>query len=682
VRCCRWLIPFACSLALVGPTAAQDPALTDALAFLLQAEDQRHFDEALLSAAARHPERVVRRHAAMAMGRIGDPGAIPFLVELLADPDTGIAAEAAFALGLIGSAEAVAPLREVVQRAHPDGLIGGVPVDAEAAAALARIGGPDAAEAITEVLTRGVNGVRTGRFSLSAHRVVWEVWRLGARAPVELVAEYARTSVREVQIGALYSLARLRAPEAADLLLEATDHGEAEIRMIAVRALTAAYADSTGLDRGGLASRVRRLVGDDDAQVRITALRSLGTFRDSTLVEPVLDRLSDRDPNVRLQALATLADLGGSVAATRLRETAEGSRSSWAVRRQALIGYARMAGVRALDAVAQWLTTDDWTWRAAGAEALGYIPADTVVPWLLWITEDVDGRVAATAMQSLTAVAPTHAAARARMLMAHRDPVVRAVSAERMAATPDTADIALLTTAWMAAGRDSILDVRLNILSALGRIAALDFAARALVEDVFLARNPTVSSYVLRAAARERFPEAARLWGPPYPAETGYAIDDYRDIVRRILLPAESGSRLPGLVVDSDRGRFEFELFAQDAPLTVHRFLEYVDARLFDNGRFHRVVPNFVIQGGDPRGDGWGGPGQILRDENSRRRYERGMVGLALSGRDTGGSQFFVTHSRQPHLDGTYPLFGRVTSDMRVVDGITLGDRIRQVRRR
>jgi cyclophilin family peptidyl-prolyl cis-trans isomerase len=135
-------------------------------------------------------------------------------------------------------------------------------------------------------------------------------------------------------------------------------------------------------------------------------------------------------------------------------------------------------------------------------------------------------------------------------------------------------------------------------------------------------------------------------------------------------------------VVDSDRGRFEFELFAQDAPLTVHRFLEYVDARLFDNGRFHRVVPNFVIQGGDPRGDGWGGPGQILRDENSRRRYERGMVGLALSGRDTGGSQFFVTHSRQPHLDGTYPLFGRVTSDMRVVDGITLGDRIRQVRRR
>jgi cyclophilin family peptidyl-prolyl cis-trans isomerase len=113
----------------------------------------------------------------------------------------------------------------------------------------------------------------------------------------------------------------------------------------------------------------------------------------------------------------------------------------------------------------------------------------------------------------------------------------------------------------------------------------------------------------------------------------------------------------------------------------VNAFLQLVDQRFFDGRSFHRVVPNFVVQGGDPRGDGWGGPGYALRDEINPNPYERGTVGMALSGPDTGGSQFFVTHSRQPHLDGTYPVIGRVISGMDVVDLVTLGDRIQTIRR-
>ncbi len=93
-------------------------------------------------------------------------------------------------------------------------------------------------------------------------------------------------------------------------------------------------------------------------------------------------------------------------------------------------------------------------------------------------------------------------------------------------------------------------------------------------------------------------------------------------------------------------------------------------------------MPNFVIQDGDPRGDGWGGPGVALRDEVNRRRYQRGTVGMALSGPDTGGSQFFITHSPQPHLDGTYTVIGQVTNGLDVVDRTTQGDGIRSVRRR
>ena len=100
----------------------------------------------------------------------------------------------------------------------------------------------------------------------------------------------------------------------------------------------------------------------------------------------------------------------------------------------------------------------------------------------------------------------------------------------------------------------------------------------------------------------------------------------------------------------------------------------------FDHNTFMRVVPNFVVQTGDPRNDQNGGPGYSIRDEINTQKYTRGAVGMALSGPDTGGSQYFVTHSAQPHLDGGYTIFGRVTGGMsEVVDGIERGDEILSV---
>ena len=92
-----------------------------------------------------------------------------------------------------------------------------------------------------------------------------------------------------------------------------------------------------------------------------------------------------------------------------------------------------------------------------------------------------------------------------------------------------------------------------------------------------------------------------------------------------------------------------------------------------------RVVPNFVIQTGYPRGDQNGGPGYSIRCEINEAPYDRAAVGMALSGKDTGGSQWFVTHSPQPHLDGGYTVFGRVVSGMDVVDKIARGDTLRRV---
>jgi cyclophilin family peptidyl-prolyl cis-trans isomerase len=124
----------------------------------------------------------------------------------------------------------------------------------------------------------------------------------------------------------------------------------------------------------------------------------------------------------------------------------------------------------------------------------------------------------------------------------------------------------------------------------------------------------------------------------------------------------------------------ELELFATDAPLTAYSFVTLARRRYFDGQSFHRVVPNFVVQAGDPRGDGNGGPGYAIRDELNRRRYLRGTLGMALSGPNTGGSQFFVTHSPQPHLDAGYTVFGRLASGGAVLDRIVQGDRIVRIR--
>jgi peptidylprolyl isomerase len=125
------------------------------------------------------------------------------------------------------------------------------------------------------------------------------------------------------------------------------------------------------------------------------------------------------------------------------------------------------------------------------------------------------------------------------------------------------------------------------------------------------------------------------------------------------------------------RGNILMEFYKSAAPFTVMSVLKLATQRGFYRGLpFHRVVPNFVVQGGDPRGDGWGGPGFSLRSEFSSLTYDRGTVGIASAGKDTEGSQFFITHSPQPHLDGRYTIIGRVISGMDAVDRIQVDDHI------
>lgn len=121
-------------------------------------------------------------------------------------------------------------------------------------------------------------------------------------------------------------------------------------------------------------------------------------------------------------------------------------------------------------------------------------------------------------------------------------------------------------------------------------------------------------------------------------------------------------------------GDIRLELFSDIAPFTVQNFIKLAQKDFFDSTKFHRVVSNFVIQGGDPTSSGYGGPEHSIRSEFSDLSYDTGVLGMASSGKDTEGSQFFITHSRTPHLDGRYTIFGRVIDGMEFVNKVMAGD--------
>ncbi len=141
-------------------------------------------------------------------------------------------------------------------------------------------------------------------------------------------------------------------------------------------------------------------------------------------------------------------------------------------------------------------------------------------------------------------------------------------------------------------------------------------------------------------------------------------------------LGAEFAASAPRVVLETNRGEIEISTLPNAAPIHVANFLELAEKGFYDGLLWHRVAPNFVIQGGDPRGDGWGGPGYTLRDEINRQKFQRGTVGMPKAGKDTGGGQIFITHLPTPHLDGNYTVFGRVSRGMEVVDSIEVGDQI------
>jgi peptidyl-prolyl cis-trans isomerase B (cyclophilin B) len=451
-----------------------------------------------------------------------------------------------------------------------------------------------------------------------------------------------------------------------------------------------------------------KLVGDPDWRVRCEVVRALGSEVDAggepvarPVDLPVLVRfLEDPNPNVRVvtaEVLASAGDRGhaigvllGLIEAPDPRLAEVGFTSL--VARLSTVTEADSFDVAAAvgSACEHLLASPHWTCRAAVVGAVDLLPDPTANRVLETLLAD-DGRVAKLA------VGP-YLERRARAgegegslwdrigpalpeLRAHRDPMVRLMTVYGVAGLvdadsvyhPTLTDRDALDELLAATYREARQDPALTDL----REAAVDVASsrtdrvmcRALLEtacgdDDYGVRRAAVSAL---EAAGGPVPRTAE------PVETGRSPRDYRHIVRWANQPHEA-------IVDTEAGRIQVRLFSREAPLTVWSFAQLANQGFYDDGAWHRVVPNFVLQDGCPRGDGWGGPHRRIRCEINHRDYTTGRMGMALSGKDTGGSQFFFTHSPQPHLDGRYTVFGEIVEGHEVADLVTQGLRIRSIR--
>ena len=508
------------------------------------------------------------------------------------------------------------------------------------------------------------------------------------RAPLrsELVGLKRRRSDSSdaVRWKAAYLLGRTRAAAGTRALLGVSGDPNPWVRQHAMRGLTRIAADSGSVPRDSILPALVAGLQDPDAGVRVNALISLVSWQDSTTAAAVAALGRDAVPNVRMQAVIALVGLPGSEARTAAAANANDRSVPLSIRREALLGILRTDTAAVVRIAAGMLDERDPRHRLLGIE-LSAASRGGDAALLSALLRDPDVVVRVAAMNSLGVVsAELEAETRtfAGTLLDDPDPVVRSSAWSvygRKASEPQA--VAALVAGWnreVARGRSGITA---PILGALRRLHLAGGPAARAVDSLFLQRVAAPDNPQLRQSIGN-WPALAAIWGTAPATVVRYTAAEYQAVAERWLLTPAERSRPVVWFETEGKGRVEVELLGDQAPLTVANFLGLVEQKAFDGGEWHRVVPNFVVQdGAGPGSDPIRGVPPI-RVEFNRIRYDTPMLGMALSGPNTGTSQWFINLSPQPHLDGGYTVFGRVVGGQPALAAILQGDLIRSISRR
>lgn len=687
--------------------ATSGPAPSLDIDATLAAIDARRLDPAWLDVvrAGRADDRAL---AALALARLARPDLSPALADALSDPSPAVRQRAAMGLGALetDAPEAATTALIAALAAEPEPSVRGTML-----AEVGRLGAraetaPLVFPALRAGLASTVAPEREGACRGLA-RVGSGGQALDSALLTRLAALAADDPERAVRFACASALVRAPSPPpgvAADLLRAAHDP-DADVRAMVARALGRVPTD----DLSGLAA----LADDPDWLVALHAVRGLASRDPSgTTLARALERVASRTivdgevapggpahlllgaletpsaAQARHEAVFAAANLAFGLldartpnrapsrerglahcAAARLVDLGRAwpsaldrcgldrvSAPEREVRRAALLGAIEGAEAERFSLLRRLATSAHGPTRQAVAQALGTLATPEADEALARLVADADVGVSTAALESLSARVREAAGASAdRALAAVLDPSAATVAPAQSAWPSGRLRALLAAHLSPALGADRLEP----LVTALGVLeASLDGSLADLAQPLTL--HPV-------AAVRSAAGRALRALDAPVPE--GALPEAPNPIDPATLTPRARLAR-----VSTARGTFVIALRPDVAPTTVARFVGLARAGFYAGLSFHRVVDGFVAQGGDPRGDGYGGPGWAQRCEDNLLRYERGTVGMALAGRDTGGSQFFVTVSPQPHLDGRYTAFGRVVEGIDVVDRLLPGD--------
>jgi cyclophilin family peptidyl-prolyl cis-trans isomerase/HEAT repeat protein len=679
-------IAIAVSLAwLCVQTAAFAQSIPPGLhARIIQLEDERNLNEGELAEMLKHASPKVRERAALAIGRIGDKhGTAPLLELLQSEKDEQVRAMTAFALGEMEDAQAVPALLAFLEpgkfpifvRARPAealGKIASVPANVE-------LLGKTAIEQINNLL---IEQLPNPKFTLTADKktaaslTITALMRVRSTSSIEPLAQQLNSDDADIRAQAANALARIRQPlaSAVPALLEVLNDRDHNVRANAARALGASK-DIRVLEP------LTKLLGDKSEQVQVSAIRALAAIGDKetsahllllgqvTLKQVRSGKANSSKANLLLEIASAIGNLKHPEAASFLDKLNQAfgllSQPEIEIALAKNLGNSYTVGV-------EFIESRPENWRqvanaAQGLAQLDYCAIEAVN--LVRYTTEKNGlsRALPEVLRTLTKLKCLETDLLLLKNLAHKDANVRATAATLLATSAKEEYLDSLIAALKQSQNDKENDAKLAILTALSKYkseTAIEAIKTVLGGSDHLIRRHAIN--LLKQMGAGDFSDRIGI------VQTGHNKLFYQRVVARM-------NRKVIATIHTAKGAVTMELFPAEAPITVDSFIRLARKGYFTNLTFHRVVPNFVIQGGDPRGDGEGGPGYQIRCEVNTRSYGRGALGMALSGKDTGGSQFFITHSPQPHLDGGYTVFGQVTSGMEVVDRIVRGDLIKRI---
>ena len=650
------LILGLCACAPAPRTASDLPVLAvpylEERALLLLLVDQQRYEPFTVEQALKG-DAALREDLAVALGRIPDPRGRSVLEGLLLDDEVAVRRAAVFGLGELEDPGAqAAVLRAAVDPDRETGVL--------AVEALGKLSVP-----VVDVVSQLLPLDEKERWS----RLLPHLFRFKEEATVRLAERGLENPDPALHVQAAYALSRDPRPEALPILRRLLADPEPRVRAWAARAL--------GLvGEGGDVAALRPLLDDGDPAPIVHSLRSARALvaagkaaAPADWAPRLLALISDPRPGVRATALEAAAS--GIPVSPELAETLASRAAQGEVweRGLALVSLGTGKHPRAAEILAAAAASDDDALRARAAEAVGALGLPAGAAVLAQLAGDPSARVRAAALAARL-VADPEAGAAARKGLADPDLAVRATALGWFAEHP-VAPLAELDRGFSGAFVEGAEEAGLAALEALAARAKAEPLERGAAVAA-IERLAAAGPYAIRRAAGVALGELDRPVPPLEPVRTGKQVGGYREIVQRTQNPRQ-------VEIRTERGPIRVRLDCPRAPMTCLNFLTLAGQGYYDGLTFHRVVPDFVVQAGDPRGDGTGGPGYSIRDEINRLRYDRGVLGMALAGADTGGSQFFLTLSPQPHLDGGYTVFGEIVSGGEVLDRIRLGDRIETI---